>query len=43
MPEDFNPQILQQPQVDAGMGYGELNPPEPMSQAEGVIAQNPTE
>lgn len=49
MPEDFNPQILQkdllaeQPQVNSGMGYGELNPPEPMPQAEGVIAQNPTE
>lgn len=49
MPGTFDPEILQQdllaqqPQVESGMGYGELNPPEPMSQAEGVIAQNPTE
>ncbi len=48
MPEDFNPQFLQEelgqvPQAGTGMGYGELNPITPETQAEGVIVENPEE
>ena len=34
-----------QPQVvePTGAGYGELNPLEPMSQAQGVVVENPEE
>lgn len=46
MPEDFNPELLQQDmgQVPVqGMGYGELNPPAQETQAEAIIPQAPEE
>lgn len=46
MPEDFNPELLQQDmgQVPVqGMGYGELNPPTQETQAEAIIPQAPEE
>ena len=48
MPEDFNPELLQQdlgqvPVSPQGLGYGELNPPTQETQAEGVVVQSPEE